>query len=369
LYWFLILLVFIVLLAFKLLTKGKWIYALVPIIVSIILTFSITAIDYSMKTTDKEMWSGSVVDWDHKEEHEEWIPKRCTTNSEGKRRCSGGYYKHHNATNKIKTSDGGWIDVHQSPTGTKFNDRYPNDVDELVKFWALGTPSTSSHNYVNKVSASYSIFKHKDINLKLFPDLPKYPKKSHDYIYIDRILGDAPNKDEALMLLNLKNTELNKFIPDPDNPKKMKSWKQVNMIFVNVGNNKSEDYGFALQDYWQGGNKNDFVVSFSLDDEGSMLWAYPFSWSEVEILKLDVRDYMMDLKKIDDFVPVIDKVSDLVAEKFERKQFTDFSYLHIDISTGANIFIVIFNILIVFGSILLSFNANGKRSNNRSYRY
>jgi len=54
------------------------------------------------------------------------------------------------------------------------------------------------------------------------------------------------------------------------------SWKQVNLIFVNVGADKPIEYGYALQDYWEGGNKNDFIVSFSMNSDGKLNWVYPF---------------------------------------------------------------------------------------------
>ena len=161
------------------------------------------------------------------------------------------------------------------------------------------------------------------------------------------------------------NSELNKFVPDPENPNKMKSWKQVNLIFVNLGTNKSQDWGYALQDYWEGGNKNDFVVSFSTDENGRILWSYAFSWSEVEILKLEVQDYMNTIGEIDDFVPVINKVSDLVAKHFIRKEFSDFNYLKIDISIASQIIIWILNVGILAIELYLinefEFGRNRKR--------
>jgi len=211
--------------------------------------------------------------------------------------------------------------------------------------------------------------KHKQIDVKQYPDLPEYPKEVHDYFYIDRILGNVPNKQNALIDLNKWNTELNKDISDPDKPGKTKSWKQVNLIFVNVGENKPQEYGFALQDKWEGGNKNDFVVSFSMNNDGKLNWVYPFSWSESEELKLDVIDYMMNQKQIKDFIPVVDQVSKKVADKFVRKQFADFSYLQIDISNVATVFIWVFNIGILVGYVAyLRSEEDYKRRCNKRFR-
>ncbi|CAH8244180.1 hypothetical protein WJ0W_001418 [Paenibacillus melissococcoides] len=38
---------------------------------------------------------------------------------------------------------------------------------------------------------------------------------------------------------------------------------------MNVGENKNEDCGYALQNAWKNGNKNDFIVSFIAE---IMIW-------------------------------------------------------------------------------------------------
>ena len=323
----------------------------ITLIISLSITFTVIAVDYSIRTTDIEVWSGEVVDWYHKEEWDEWHPEECTTSTDSEgvstTYCIPGYWEHHYAENKIKTSDNGWFYVYESPDGKKFNDSWPNDDSVLKQYWPEGTPSASLHTYKNKVQASYSIYKHKEINLNDYEGLPDYPLQVKNYINIDRIIGYVPNKEEALKTLAQANTNLNVFIPDPENPGKTKSWKQVNLIFVNVGENKTRDWGYALPDYWEGGNKNDFVVSFSMNSEGYVSWVYAFSWSEVEILKLEVQDYITNLGKIEDFVPIVKKVEQLVGEKFERKQFVDFEYLSINPSDTAMWIVWILNIIVL----------------------
>lgn len=334
--------------------KSKWYYVLIITTIGIVCTAGTIAVDYQSQTDDTEVWSGKVINWDHKEEYDELVTE-THTDSKGNT-YTDSHWEHHYAKNKIETSDNGWMRVNKSNDGKRFDDSWPNTTEELENMWPLGSPSASSHTYENKVQASYSVFKHKDIDVKQYTDLPDYPKETHDYLYIDRILGNVPNKQNALIELNKQNTELNKDVPDPEKPGKTRSWKQVNLIFVNVGENKPQDYGFALQDKWEGGNKNDFVVSFSMNNDGKINWVYPFSWSDTEVLKLDVRDYMMNLKQINDFTPVVNQVSQMVADKFIRKQFADFSYLQIDISNTAIIIIWVLDICMLLGYIYLLVN-------------
>lgn len=344
------------LLVWEIISKGRgWKSSILFLIVGIIV-FSLTVIiDQEVQSIDTEVWSGKVVDWNHEEEWDEYHPPltTCTTDSKGNQSCTTtpGYWEHHPAENAIKTTDAGWVYVDKLPNGKEMDDSYPNKKSELKKYWPYGTPTASVHTYKNKVQASYSIFRHKGIDLKDYPDLPEYPDKVHNDMFINRIVGYVPNKKTAVKELDKWNTELNKPVPDPHNKKKMKSWKEVNLIFVNVGANKPEEYGFALQDKWEGGNKNDFVVAFSMNKDGKINWVYPFSWSEVDLLKLEVKDYMMGLGKVKDFKPVVDHVSKEVAEKFVRKQFADFNYLHIDMSLTAKIvlWIVVFGLLSIRG--------------------
>lgn len=310
------------------------------------ITIFVIAIDYRTQTDDTEIWSGTVISWEHQEEYEEWVPESCTTSSNGTTSCTPGYYQHHDATNKIKTSDNGWMDVYRSPINNKkFNDDWPNTTAELTEMWPAGTPSASTHRYTNKVQASYSIYRNKEIDEDDYPDLPDYPLKVWGYININRIVGKVPNRENALVYLAQENSRLNEFIPDPEKPGKKRSWKQVNLIFVNVGAGKGEDYGIALQNKWENGNKNDLVVSFSMEDDGTINWVYAFSWSEIEILKLEIRDAIMGLGKVNNFIDVEKITVDLVAEKFVRKQFADFDYLHITPSPWTYVFIWILSLL------------------------
>ncbi|MDR6554421.1 hypothetical protein [Paenibacillus qinlingensis] len=336
-YWSAFFLVLIVGFATELVTGRKWWRYVGISLLAATLFAGVVAGDFYVRTVDTEVWSGSVTNWEHTEEWDEWIPgkKECSTDANGRKSCTQnpGHYEHHKAKNKIKTSDNGWFEVDESMNGrTRFNDRSPNTTAELAKYFPLGTPSASVHLYVNKVRGSYSLFKHDDIDLKDYPDLPGYPSHVSELLHVDRIVGAVPNGLQALQALAAWNTELNKAVPDPENPGETKSWKQVNLIFVNVGTDLPQEYGYALQDKWKNGNKNDFVVSFSPSTDGSMRWVHAFSWSEVDMLKLEVQDYMMAQGFGKDFVPIVDHVAKMVADQFVRKQFADFNYLQIEVS-------------------------------------
>ena len=370
-FWVPVLLVLIFLFLFELLTTRKWLRVVILTAIAAGIMGIVIGIDYLVKTTDHEVWSGSIVNWEHKEEWDEFHPPHrvCHTDSNGNKKChtEPGYWEHHPAQNHVETTDNGWQDVDYTLDGKRMDDYYPNSTSELKQLFPYGMPTSSVHEYTNKVQASYSIYRHKDIDLKKFPGLPEYPIKVHNQFFVDRIVGDVPNKAKALRELDAQNTRLNKMIPDPKNKGKMKSWKEANLIFVNVGTNKPQEWGFALQDHWEGGNKNDFIVAFSMDKKGSILWAYPFSWSDSELGKVEIKEYMEEQKNVKDFTPIVDHVSDIIADKFVRKEFKDFNYLHVDVSTGAYVAIWIFSMLILAFGVLYEklINGNNVFSNSR----
>ena len=130
-------------------------------------------------------------------------------------------------------------------------------------------PTASFHTYENKVQASYSVFKHEEINLddydgKLF----KYPNEQKNYNII-RVLGDFPNFEKVNSEVNKYNTLLND-TNNPNNTEGKKSYKQVNLILMNMGNAPIE-YAYAQQDYFENGNKNDFIITFGTYDKNNIV--------------------------------------------------------------------------------------------------
>lgn len=313
----------------------------------IVLSYSaIVGIDYIQQTNDYEIWSGKVTKVRHEEEWDEWHPPRTETytetdskgNTVTKTREIPGYWEHHEAKNYITTSDEGEFRVYETLDGKKFNDSFVNSNTELEEYYPVGMATASVHNYENKLKASYSIFKHKDIDLSDYEDMPEYPIQQNK-LTVNRLIGDFKDKDKLSKYLDLINSNLND-TNNKNNKENIKSYKQVNLMFVNFGD-KDESYGYALQDYWENGAKNDFIVTFGTDKNNKATWCYVFSWTDVEILKTDVREYIMSLDDLDNFTEIMDHISELIEKKFDRKEFKDFDYIQIETTTTSKIIMLI----------------------------
>lgn len=319
-------------------------------ITSIILILSFIFIqvsDYKHQTDDEEIWSGKIESVEHIEEWDEWIPPRTetytTTDSKGRTtthtRVIPGYWVHHDAENYVTTTDDGTNRVYKVPNGKKLTDNFVNSTKELEEHYPIGRPTASVHSYENKLKASNSIFKHREINPDDFEGLPEYPTKDGEYFTVNRVFGKFDEKEKVEKKLDQINSVLND-TKNPNNKENVKSYKQVNIMLVNFGN-KPEDYGYALQEYWENGAKNDVIITFGTDNNGKPTWSYVFGWTDSEILKSDLREYIMGLDNIKDFEKNLDEISNIVEDKFVRKEFAEFDYIQINLTTGAKIIMLI----------------------------
>ena len=343
--------------------KFEKIHLVVSVVFIIISSIIIQLIDYDSQTACKEVWSGEIVSVDHTEEWDEYIPPydevktETYVDSKGKTHTKtytvhhDGYLEHHSAKNYIKTSDEGTFSVTSGinkETGEKcdFNDTFPNNNNDLEKFYPIGEPTASVHEYTNKVQASESIYNPNKINIKDYPDLEnyKYPINQYNKCKINRAINLDDDVRDYLDKINsnLNNTD------NPNNTDEKKSYKQVNIILVNM-EDKSKDYGYALQSYWKGGNKNDLVITFSRNDDGTFNWIYPFTWCENSALIYNITQYCMDDANIKDkdYIEILDYISDQVEENYTRKEMKDFDYLVIEVRLVSKIIMIILVIMVL----------------------
>lgn len=301
------------------------------------------------QTSDTEFWGGWVTTAEFYEAWNEKVscrhPIPCshpyyTTDSKGRRVQSG--YQHSNDGHyhpfdvddhpeywQINESNGQSLRIsegkYKALTNQFGNQRevelnrpsYTIDGDKFVTVWKGEDeklePVTTKHTYENRVQASSSIFNYRDVDpetygLHEYPGISGYKQKC--------VLGNAgASTVEGSKRLAFWNAKLGRA-------------KQVRM-FILVYKNQPMQAAVDQESYWKGGNKNEFTVCIGTDNENKVQWSYVFSWSEVEILKVEARNFVMGLEELD--VPkVADWMGNAVREKFVRKEFADFSYLTVE---------------------------------------
>jgi hypothetical protein len=230
------------------------------------------------------------------------------------------------------------------------------DGDKWIAEWngdkKTAIPLTTIHNYENRVQVSRSVFNFP----KVAPEdkeaygLFEYPE-IEDETKVPSILGSGgPTMAEANKLLSRRNAELGRS-------------KQVRM-WILVFKNQPVDAAIQQESYWKGGNKNEFTLCLSVDDKHKVEWAYVFSWTEKERLKVDTRMFAQDQETLD-LNTTVQYMSNEVEKRFVRKQFADFNYLSIQTPTWAIVTTFVVTIAVCIGLgffiVLNPYDADGPR--------
>lgn len=209
-----------------------------------------------------------------------------------------------------------FVDMHRS--------YHSIDGDMYKSVWPgtkqTAEPLVTRHTYENRVKASSSVFNYPEVpeeDIKYY-QLYQYPKIYHNY-KLPTILGGEglPDYARAEKQFNHINGRLG--------PK-----KQLR-IWVLIYRNQTPTAADQQEALWKGGNKNEFVITIGIDSTSSKVqWCRPFSWSEVEEVKIRVRDFVSAQDTLD-LVSVAKFVGPLLDSNFVRKQFADFAYLDIQL--------------------------------------
>jgi hypothetical protein len=196
------------------------------------------------------------------------------------------------------------------------------DGDWYVTYWDKNNDQTIEcmvyeHYYENRVQASNSVFNYPDVTEaeKKHYDLYDYPIIYEDYKQTNILgLGDSTRRT-AERKMEILNAKLGKT-------------KQVK-VFMLLFRNKNEEAAFKQECYWKGGNKNELVVCIGIDDALNIKWCKPFSFTESSEIKINIRNFVSDLKKLNSS-KVVDFLFKEVNENFKRKRFSDFEYINVE---------------------------------------
>lgn len=201
---------------------------------------------------------------------------------------------------------------------------------------------TTPHSYTNKIKASQShtIFKYSDISEEDAKELGLYEYPDINLMNQNPIIGRyASDKDkQRIKYINATYGKTHQF--------------RVYMLFYE---GKDIEISEQQKAYWQNGNKNEFVVCLGTQRD-SVVWCNPFSWCDEPKLEALTRDYFIQNPKVD--IDAYGKwLQTQIPTKWKRKEFSDFEYIHIGLSKGQYIALIIIMILLNIGiSVFLVMN-------------
>jgi hypothetical protein len=353
-----------------------WWEFVIPFIASILLIVISKALIEHAQTRDTEYWGGTLQRAEYYEAWDEEVPcihrNPCTCNNKNGSCTSFHGYQHaydvddHPPHWEIYDSNGIEVSVSRDRfemLARRFGNRVFHDMhrdyhsvdgDMYRATWGGDQltliPVTTAHSYENRVAVSDSVFNYPEVNPKDF-GLYEYPPIQNFY-ECNSILG-VGDQTQGVAL-----TKLNRFNAT------MGAKKQVRMLIV-IFKNQPLQAGFDQESYWKGGNKNEFIVTIGVNNEFNVEWCHVFSWTEVESLKVNVREFVASQDKLN-LEKVVDYMVPQVEEHFIRKPFADFDYLTIE-PPGWAIFLVFLFVGGINGGLSYWIIANEHREGGRRF--
>lgn len=225
-------------------------------------------------------------------------------------------------------------------------DYYTKDGDKQDYFWdgnvntirALVTP----HKYVNKLKDSKSIFKYESISREEAEKegLFEYPQVIDDDQ--DVVLGYKVGKGTSKRFKYINSVYGEK--------------KQFR-VYILVFKDKPLDISEMQKAYWQGGNKNEFIVCLGYNTKSKKItWCNPFSWCDAPKLEVATKRYFRAHTNLD-----LWNYGDWLMKNlnlWKRKEFKDFDYIDSALTDGeeTTLFIITLILNIVLVVFLLAVN-------------
>ena len=340
--------------------------ALVGIPVIIIGIVKVSA-EYS-QTRDTEFWGGWVTDTRFYEDWNEYVHRTCT-----RQNCSGSgdsrtcttetydcsYVHYHPEFWEVNGSNGERVGIGRDRFEflcKQFDNKvfvdmkrnyHTNDGDMYMGKWKGEAdrlePITSQHTWENRVQASRSVFRFPEVKDR--SGIYDYPAISEGYR--QQVVLGATKQLDGVKRMEYWNAVLGA----------RKKVRIYTLLYRNLPLQKALDQ----QSLWMGGNKNELNVAVGLDNEDRVQWAHVFSWSEIEGLKVEAKNYVIGQSTFS-LVGFADWLGPEVNKRWVKKNFHDFDYLRVDPPLWAVILAFILS-LISSGIAAYVSVTNSKRSN------
>lgn len=230
---------------------------------------------------------------------------------------------------------------YHSYDGDAYTTVMPDSANQPFSPRVLGFSTQGS--YENKVVFSKSVFKFKEVTLE---DAKAYGL----YEWGESPLMGVSDKYADMIL---RNTNY------------LYGASRQMSLRVLVFRNKGIESAFWQESYWNGGNKNEFNVCIGVDADNNISWVKVISWTTNEVLKLEVRDAILDMKTFQ-IHTIARYLAKYVPPRFVRREFKEFDYLP-DPPTGVWVYVVA--IIIMIGAFIATFFINVNTRSRSRYRY
>lgn len=192
-------------------------------------------------------------------------------------------------------------------------------------------PITEYHRYTNKIRNSNSIFKFEKISAERASELGllNYPE-IEDYDAPCILSDDISVPEEVDTMFRKFN---GRYAPQ----------SQMRLFILLFDADKGPGISELQRAYWQGGNKNEFVVCIGIKPDGDIKWARAFSWADDQTLEVAAARWLTNQRRID-WQQFYDWLKENIGG-WQRKQFADFDYINVTLPLSS--FLIISAVSIV----------------------
>lgn len=185
----------------------------------------------------------------------------------------------------------------------------------------IGEPTTAVHSYKDYIKSTKGNLFKKDVKYEEFK-IPTYPR-IYDYYRTERIL---------LLNVSIQNIKEYQNKLSEINGKLGPS-KQCNIILVIV-KKQNPNYYYALNQKWQGGNKNDIIVIISVGDDNKIEWSNIICLAQSDLFRVKLRDSIQSLNSLDMDL-ILKEIESNTKLYYQRKRMRDFEYLSASVEPTA----------------------------------
>lgn len=301
--------------------KDPLLTAGIAFLVTLLLICGISIGAHYGQTTDTELWTGYAQEVKYREE---WTETRVVTTTDAKGNMSTHVETiYHPPEWWLVDSNGLDVGIHSSQYETLaerwgHSPRRHGSSGTLHRYGWNGDPRTAevvatTHHFENRIRANkHNTFRKEPLTLEERNGQPLHARQwiSANY-YAPSVYGD-PFGGELEKRIAKINADLG-----------ASKQVRIHLLFY-------QDVDIAIgplqERDWEGGKKNELNLCLGLHGN-TIVWCYPFSWSEREDMKAELRD---ELEGLHEAQPIAAAIEKTVREKWERKHFRDFKYLAID---------------------------------------
>jgi hypothetical protein len=184
------------------------------------------------------------------------------------------------------------------------------DDDRSVNTVGYVYPVTDNYKFEDRLRGSQTLYNFEAVTEEQAQGLFEWPENRNRFD-TDRLLGTASN------LWTQRSWDQMNAVLGPA--------KKVNLIAIGFPGNSKLEVGKLQERFWNGGKKNDLVLTFGGDPQEPD-WAYVFGWTEREAVKRLLENRLMD------GVATTEEITKLVVAEYELLQYEE-KFAHVEIDT------------------------------------